>query len=220
MAVVLICSNRSLDRDLQGTVLFRSGVERELVRSAADVQTRLAAGGIALVCLHRQTVGIEALIKTLRKSPTLKRISIVVFSEDDFDPSEIEVLEAGANAILRLPPADDFDDRVGNLIQVPARRDVRLPVRLQVAASSGFGATVPVLAQNLSLTGALLESNHPLNMGDEVSLALRFEESGEFFAATAHITRTAGPNRYGARFTSITKGEEALKKFLASTSLA
>ncbi len=220
MAVVLICSTRPLERDLQGTVLFRSGIERQLVRSAAEAQNRLAAGRVALFCIHRQVPGIEALIKALRRSPTLKRVSIVVFSEDDFDPSEVEVLEAGANAILRLPPGDDFDDRVGRLIEVPSRRDVRLPVRLQVAASSGFGATVPVLAQNISSSGVLIESNHPLNMGDEVSVAFRFEESGELFSATAHITRTAGINRYGARFTSITKGEEALKTFLATTSLA
>jgi len=220
MAVVLICSPRPLDRDLQGTVLFRSHIEREMVRSTTEVQSRLARGIVALLCIHRDTPGIETLIRTLRKSATLKRISIVVFSEDDFDPSEVEVLEAGANAILRLPPGDDFNDRLGRLIEVPSRRDVRLPVRLQVAASSGFGATVPVLAQNISATGLLIESNHPLNMGDEVSLALRFEESGEIFSATAHITRTAGPNRYGAQFTAINRGEEALKKFLASTSLA
>lgn len=220
MAVVLICANRSLDRELEGTVLFRSGVERETVRSAADVQTRLARGHVALLCVHRNVSGIENLIRALRKSPTLKRVSIVVFSEDDFDPSEVEVLEAGANAILRLPPGDDFDDRVGKLIEVPSRRDVRIPVRLQVSASSGFGATVPVLALNLSSTGILLESNHPLSMGDEVSLAFRFEESGEIFSATAHITRTAGPNRYGATFETVNRGEAALKTFLAGTSLA
>jgi CheY-like chemotaxis protein len=220
MAVVLICANRSLDRELQDTVLFRSGVERETVRSAADVQARLARGPVALLCVHRNVSGVENLVRTLRKSNTLKRISIVVFSEDDFDPSEVEVLEAGANAILRLPPGDDFDDRVGKLIQVPSRRDVRIPVRLQVAASSGFGATVPVLALNLSATGILIESNHPLSMGDEVSLAFRFEESGEIFSATAHITRTAGPNKYGATFETIARGEAALKTFLAGTSTA
>jgi CheY-like chemotaxis protein len=220
MAVVLICTNRSLDRELQGTVLFRSDIVRETVRSAAEVQTRLSGSRVSLLCLHREVTGIESLIRNLRKSPTLKRISIVVFSEDDFDPSEVEVLEAGANAILRLPPGDDFNDRVSRLMEVPARRDVRLPVRLQVSASSGFGATVPVLALNLSSTGILLESNHPLNMGDEVSVAFRFEESGEIFSASAHITRTAGPNRYGATFETITRGEAALKTFLAGTSLA
>ncbi|MBK5255408.1 MAG: PilZ domain-containing protein [Vicinamibacteria bacterium] len=220
MAVVLICSNRSLDGDLKGTLLFRSDVQREQVRSTTEAQARLSAGGIALFCIHREVRGVEVLIKALRRSAALKRMSIVVFSEDDFDPSEVEVLEAGANAILRLPPADDFDQRLGQLIEVPTRKDVRLPVRLQVTASSGFGATVPVLAQNLSRTGILIESNHELNMGDEVSIALRFQESGALFTATAHITRTAGPNRYGARFKTITKGEEALKDFLAATSLA
>jgi len=218
MAVVLICANRSLDRELQGTVLFRSGIERENARSVAEVQTRLNAGKVALLCLHRNVTGIENLIRNLRKSATLKRMSIVVFSEDDFDPSEVEVLEAGANAILRLPPGDDFDDRLGKLIDVPFRRDVRIPVRLQVAATSGFGATVPVLGLNLSSSGILVESNHPLNMGDEVNIAFRFEETGEIFSATAHITRTAGPNRYGATFETISRGEAALKTFLAGTS--
>ena len=216
MAVVLICSSRSLDRDLQDTVLFRADVRRETFRSIGDLQTRLNSGGVALVCVHRTMNGIEPFIKNLRKSATQKKISLIVLSEDDFDPSEVELLEAGANAILRLPPNDDFNARIGRLMDVPSRRDVRIPVRLQVAATSGFGATVPVLAQNLSHSGMLIESNHPLNMGDEVSIALRFEESGEIFSATAHITRNAGPNRYGARFDTITKGEEALKAYLSS----
>lgn len=220
MAVVLICSNRPLERDLQNTVLFRSGIERELVRTTAEVQTRLAAGDVALLCLHRDVAGIEALIRSIRRSPALKRTSIIVLSEDDFDPSEVDVLEAGANAILRLPPGDDFNERAGRLIEIPSRRDVRLPLRLEVTAHSGFGSAVPVLALNLSGSGALIESNHRLNMGDEVSLTFRFEESGAMFSATAHITRTAGPNRYGARFISITEGEEALKTFLAGPSLA
>lgn len=216
MAVVLICSNRSLDRALAETVLFRSGIEREQVHSIADAQARLSAGPVGLFCIHRNVTGVEALIRTLRKSPELKRTSIVVFSEDDFDPSEVDVLEAGANAILRLPPADDFNERIGRLMAVPARRDVRIPVRLQVAAVSGFGATVPVLAQNLSISGVLIESNHLLNMGDEVHLAFRIEESRAVVSATAHVTRTAGPNRYGVRFTEITEGEDALKAFLAT----
>ncbi|MEO8499971.1 MAG: PilZ domain-containing protein [Vicinamibacteria bacterium] len=218
MAVVLICSTRSLDRELEGTVLFRSGVEREIVRSAAEVPARLNAGRISLLCIHREVAGIETLIRTLRKSPTLKRISIVVFSEDDFDPSEVEVLEAGANAILRLPPGDDFNERVGRLMEVPSRRDVRIRVRLQVAASRGFGATAPVLALNLSSTGILLESNHPLNMGDEINVAFRVEESGEIFSANAHVTRTAGPNRYGATFETVSRGEQALRAFLGGSS--
>ena len=220
MAVVVICANRSLDRELEGTVLFRSDMERETVRSVGEAQTRLNAGRVALLCLHRNVSGIETLIRNLRKSNTLKRVSIVVLSEDDFDPSEVELLEAGANAILRLPPGDDFNDRVGKLIEVPFRRDVRIPVRLQVSASSGFGATIPVLGLNLSATGILVESNHHLNMGDEVNIAFRFEESGEIFSATAHITRTAGPNKYGATFESISRGESDLKTFLAGSATA
>jgi DNA-binding response OmpR family regulator len=220
MAVVLICTSRSLDRDLQATVLFRADIVREIVHSTEEIEKRLAQGKVALLCIHRGIPGVETLLRSIRKSPTLKRTSIVVFSEDDFDPSEVEVMEAGANAILRLPPGDDFNERVGRLIEVPARRHVRLPVRLQVSASRGFGATVPVLAQNISATGILFESNHSLQVGDEVSLALRFEETGEIFSAVSHVARIAGPNRYGARFTSITKGEGTLKKFLASPSLA
>lgn len=195
-------------------------MDRETVRTANEAQARLNNGRFALLCLHRNVTGIENLVRNIRKSPTLKRTSIVVLSEDDFDPSEVELLEAGANAILRLPPGDDFNDRASKLMEVPARRDVRIPVRLQVSASSGFGATVPVLGLNLSATGILVESNHPLNMGDEVSIAFRFEESGEIFSATAHVTRTAGPNRYGATFETVSRGEDALKTFLAGTSLA
>src|SRR5262245_59219760 len=119
MAVVLICSSRSLERDLEGTVLFRADIRRETVRTAGDAQTRLNSGGISLVCLHRQVSGLEGLVRAIRKSPTLKKISIVILSEDDFDPSEVELLEAGANAILRLPVESDFNERLGRLMDVP-----------------------------------------------------------------------------------------------------
>ncbi len=220
MAVVLICSPRPLSGDLKDTVLFRAGLDRAEVSTAAEVQSRLTAGKPALIAIHRNTTGVETMIRTLRRSPAHKSVSIVILSEDDFDPSEVELLEAGANAILRLPPGDDFNERVGRLLEVPSRRTVRLPIRLQVVATSGFGATVPALGLNLSRSGLLVESSHILQMGDEVNIAFRFEESGEIFSANAHITRTAGPNRYGARFDTITKGEEALKVFLASTASA
>lgn len=220
MAVVLICSPRPLSRDLKDTVLFRAGLERVEVSSAADAQSRLTAGGVVLLVVHRNTTGIETMIRALRRSPAQKSISIVVLSEDDFDPSEVELLEAGANAILRLPPGDDFNERAGRLMEVPPRRNVRLPVRLQVVATSGFGSTVPALGLSLSASGIMVESNHLLEMGDEVNVSFRFEESGEIFSANAHVTRNAGPNRYGARFDTISKGEEALKVFLASTASA
>ena len=216
MAVALICSNRSLSRDLQSTVLYRAGIERIETNSIQDAQTKLGGGGISLLVIHRNVSGVENLIRAVRKSSAQKKISIVVISEDDFDPSEVEVLEAGANAILRLPPGDDFNDRLSRLMDVPARKDVRLPVRLQVVATSGFGATVPVLALNISSSGILVESNHGLEMGDEVNISFRFEESGEIFSANAHVSRNAGPNRYGARFDTISKGAEALSAFLAS----
>ena len=189
------------------------------VPTAAEAQARVG-GGTALLAIHRTTSGIEPLIRTLRRSPAQKRVSIVVFSEDDFDPSEVDLMEAGANAILRLPPGDDFDERIGRLLEVPARRDVRLPVRLQVVATSGFGATVPTLGLNLSISGVLIESNHILDMGDEIHVAFRFEDSGEIFSANAHVTRTAGANRYGARFDVISKGEDALRVFLSGTASA
>lgn len=220
MALVLFCSNRPLERALADTVLFRSGIDRVQVHSAAEALARVAQGGVGLLCVHRNILGIEAMVKEIRKSPTHRRISVVVLSENDFDPTEVEFLEAGANAILRLPPGEDFNERISRLMAVPARREVRLPVRLQVSAISGFGATVPVLALNLSVSGLLIESNHLLNMGDEIQVSFRIEEAGALVSAIAHVTRTAGPNRYGAQFTEITEGEDALKDFLANPSLA
>ena len=55
----------------------------------------------------------------------------------DFDSAELDLLEAGANAILPLPPGPDWDDRLSRLIDVPMRKDVRFPAHFEMLARTG-----------------------------------------------------------------------------------
>ena len=131
MSVVLICSNRPLERDLRDTVLFRSGIVREQLRTAVEAQTRVVAGGVALLAIHREVAGIETLIKTLRRSIAHKRVSIVVLSEDDFDPSEVELLEVFPGQLCCWAWAGNTASRQ----PIPTARSRGTPSRLRITDS-------------------------------------------------------------------------------------
>src|SRR2546425_466775 len=84
--------------------------------------------------------------------------SMVALARGDFDSSEIELIQAGVNAILRLPPDPDWDDRLARLMHVPRRRNVHVPVHLVVQESyDSTEQVVPVVALNLSVNGMLVE---------------------------------------------------------------
>ena len=54
----------------------------------------------------------------------------------------VELLEAGVNAILPLPPDADWDDRLMRLVHVPARKVSRFPVQLRGGGGPGPGRAV------------------------------------------------------------------------------
>lgn len=218
MAIVVVCSGRSLSRDLGGTILFRDGITIEEHPTLAAAQTRLGAGGVALTIIDKELGGLEPFIKNLRKSVTLRSVSLAVLSRDDFDPAEVELLTAGANGILRLPPTEAFDQKVSQLVAIPPRREVRVPVQIQVEAIAGFGTTMPVVSVNLSPSGMLVESSYDLVIGDDISVSCRLREtSAAVFRATGKIVRRTARNQYGIRFTSILEGEEEMRTVVAAT---
>jgi DNA-binding response OmpR family regulator len=217
MATVVFCSGRPAAAELGSTVLFRAGIEREEFPNLPAAQNRLNAGGVALLIVEKTLPGLDSFLKNLRKSPTLKRTSVGVLSRDGFDPNEIELLSSGANAILRLPADDEFDRRVSSLIEIPPRRDIRVPVQLQIEALAGFGSTVPVLALNISISGMLVESSYELSVGDDISIASQLvENSGQIFRATGKIVRRTPRGQFGIRFADIVEGENSLRAYIDS----
>jgi hypothetical protein len=214
MTLALICTEVDLEELLADTVLWRESVERrhaarfeEARESASDLQP-------GLVLIDRDAPWAERLVRTLRRDLQTRGLSVAVLARGDFDPCEVDLLEAGANAILRLPPGPGWDDRVTRLIHVPTRREARFPVFFDVEAQHGVRSSAAT-AVNLSVRGMLIESSFPLRVGDDIDFRFRLPGSQEQIVGTAQVVRIGPRGRYGVEFYGIEgRGDELVRLFV------
>jgi len=199
MAAALICSQEDLQPELGHTVLWRTGIERHVATRLEDARTMAVAARPDIVVVDRDLPRAYELIAALREDPGTRRVSIAIVARGDLDPSEVALLEAGANAILRMPPGPDWDERLVRLLDVPARREARLPVEFGVdTLGTGVGERVPAQAVNLSRSGILIETGVDLGVGDE--LELEFSLEGEDVLARGRVVRRGEPRLFGVQF--------------------
>lgn len=207
----LICSEGSLDGELGATMLFRSNVQRHEARTAEDAKALARRLQPEIVLVDRDLPRAAELVKELRDDEETRRLSVVALARGDFASSELGLLEAGINAVLRLPPSGDWDDRLFRLMHVPVRRDVRVPVHLQL--DLGFGATgqtIAALALNLSVNGLLVESDLPLQVGDDLAFTLELPGGGSVLGTATVVRHASGSNRYGVELAQV-KGDGRVK---------
>ncbi len=216
MPVVLICSQAELEGDLGHTLLWREGVERHVASRLEDARMMAVAARPDIVIVDRELPRSGRLVAALRQDPTTRGLSIVVAARGDFDPAEVELLEAGANAILRLPAGPEWDERLPRLMDVPTRREARFTVHFDVDAVAGAGNPEAALAMNLSMSGMLLESPVPLAVGDEIQLRFQIPDSESSVATTARVVRVAAAGQYGVEFHRVEADASAqLRAFVA-----
>lgn len=200
MPVVLICSPAELDRELSHTLLWRDGMERHQAKGYEQALSMAVAAQPDLTLIDSQLPRAADLVRSLRIDAKTRRTSLVIMAAGDFDPREVDLLEAGANAILRLPAGPEWDERLTRLMDVPVRRDARFTVHFDVDTTAGAGDPSAALAVNLSMSGMLLESPIPLAVGDEIQLQFQIPESEGQIKAAARVVRVAGPGQYGVEF--------------------
>jgi CheY-like chemotaxis protein len=209
----LLCFSGDVQNELGHTLLWRQDTERHLAKRLEEARMMLVAAQPDIVVVDRDLPWADRLISAVREDPKTRRISIVVAARGDFDPAEVALLEAGVNAILRLPAGADWDGRLERLLHVPVRREGRFSVHFRVEAFSASGAPVPGLALNLSLHGMLLETSVGLGIGDEVRLHFALPGS-EPIDTRGRVVRLAGGDRYGVEFEEVNAhGREAIHRF-------
>ena len=219
MPVALICTQADLEPELGHTLLWRAGMERHLAGRLEDARMMAVAARPDIVVVDRELPRSDKLVAALREDPTTRGLSIVVAARGDFDPSEVELLEAGANAILRLPAGPEWDERLPRLMNVPVRREARFTVHFDVEATAGAGDPEAALAINLSMSGMLLESPIPLAVGDEIQLRFQIPETESTIATRARVVRVGGPGLYGVEFGQVDKGASGhLRAFVDAAS--
>jgi len=215
MPDVLICSSEDLEPALGGTVLWRQEFERRFA-GTLDAARSAAAARPAVVLVDRDLPWAAEFVRALRQDAATRRCSLAVLARGDFQPAELELLEAGANAVLRLPPDEDWDKRMARLLQVTVRRETRVPIHVQLEASLG-AAEDPFTAStiNVSETGMLIQSPVPLGIGRDLDFALQIPGMSGLVSGRARVMRMANRYEYGLEFTDL-DGEvlDRLREFM------
>lgn len=217
MPTVLICSRFPLYDRLEGTVVWGDHVERVFVSSADEARDRLAQGNLSLVLIQRDLIGAVPLVRSLRRQSSTRRLSVVIVAPEEFDPGEVELLEAGANAVLRFPTTPEWNERLTRLLEVPLRMQVRFPVNLEILAQAGAAVeTVSASVVNLSVSGMLLESSQSLRIGEDLDFHFVTPGDEAPVRGCGRVVRFAGRNRYGIEFYGLEgDGLERLEAHLA-----
>ena len=200
MTAVLICSHANVEEDLGGTLLWRDGMERQVVGKMEEALMLAVAARPRIVVIDRDLPWAARVVSALREDPKTRGLSLVVMARGDFDPSEVELLECGANAILRLPAGPEWNVRLERLMDVPIRKEARFPVSFEVEASSNGSGAVEAQALNLSASGMLIETASALGVQEEVRLQFRLPPQADPVRVFGQVVRLAAPTRFGVEF--------------------
>jgi CheY-like chemotaxis protein len=217
MIRAVVVSTSDIGRDLEGTVLFRQNVERHVAYEPNEVRRLADEGRLDVVVVDAAMPGASAIVAALRQDPFTRSTAIVALGRAEFDFAHLSLLEAGANAILPLPPGPDWDDRLTRLIHVPARREARFGVDLAIEGGLRSGQRFRGRAVNLSVHGILLECRQPLDVGDDLHLnfAMPVEYGG--VEGTGTVVRESPPHRFGVEITSVDgDGRLRIKRYVES----
>jgi CheY-like chemotaxis protein len=212
---VLICALDPLTDELHGTLLWRDGIERHVAASFEEALTIAVAAHPNLIAIDRDLPRSSRLIEDLRRDSSTRELSIVVIARGEMRLGELSLLQAGANAILRLPPGPDWDARLSQLLNVSVRSKTRIPVRLEVEGSTGEIELFRGTARNLSVSGMLLDCEALLAIGTDLDFALALPTCKEPIVGCGHVVRRDAEGRFGVEFYGLEgDGAERVRSFV------
>jgi CheY-like chemotaxis protein len=210
-----LLASSDLTSELGGTVLYRRNVERLPAGGLEDVRRLADAGRLDVVVVDAALAGAAAVVAGLRQDPTTRAVAIVALGRSEFGFEQLELLQAGANAILPLPPGQDWDDRLMRLIHVPVRKTTRFPVSLNLQGGLRDGASFAARVVNLSVHGLLLECGQPLKVGEDMQLAFDMPKGYGSVAARGTVVRQSPDERFGVELTHVEgDGRVRIKRYV------
>ena len=213
MPVALLCSRAPLERELAGTLLWSEAIERRYARTPEEVRriTRQVKPDIAIV--DGTLPEARDVVSDLRRFP--RHLSIVVLGRGRLAASEVELMAAGANAVLSAPAGPEWDERLRRLTTVPPRKDARLPLYFERGEDMGTRVGLGTIL-NVSAHGALLETAADIHLGDILDLRFRLPDPLGGVTGCGRVVRLAAAGRYGVEFLGLKgTGTEAVDRFVA-----
>lgn len=186
--------------DLGQTLLWRRDVERQVVTALGAARAAIRERP-SLAVVERDVPWAADFIREVREDDATKGTSIAVYAPGEIDPVEMDLLSAGANAVLRLPVTRDWDKRLARLVHVPPRQAVRVPVFVEVEAEGAVRTTLGT-SVNLSENGILIQAR-ALDLGSELVFAFRLPAATEPVRGRAKVVRVGSDDNFGLEFSEI-----------------
>ncbi len=212
-ALVCCADARKAESDLGPTLLWRKEVLRRVV-TRADAARSAVRELPRLMLVERDLPWAADLTRDVRGAETTRTTSIAVYAPPEFDPVEMELLQSGANAVLRLPVTRDWDKRLARLLHVPPRQAVRVPMFVEVEGGVSRRTTLGSTL-NLSETGLLVQAPS-LELHGEITFAFRLPGAVEPVRGRARVVRVGtDADSFGLEFSEL-EGDclEAIRNFV------
>jgi CheY-like chemotaxis protein len=207
-----------LTRELHATVLYCNNVERLAATAVSDVRRHAEQGRLDVIVVDSAISGASGLVAALRQDPLTRPTAIVALGRSEFGLGHLDLLQAGANAILPLPPRADWDDRLMRLVNVPARKVAHLPVEVVIEGGLRGGLRFRGRLRNLSVHGLLLECADEIQIGDDFGLDFELPGGHGRVRGTGTVVREAQPQRFGVELTHIEgDGRVRIKRYVESS---
>jgi uncharacterized protein (TIGR02266 family) len=213
---ILVADDSKLFLFLSETIFKRIG--SRVVTASTGMQALQLANeilpDIVMLDLIMPDIRGDEICAKLKTDPKTSHIPVIIVTVCA-SPEEIEkCMKAGCDDFISKPVDQEMLLRkVGDLLNIPHRKQIRILVRIDVKAKGGgksfFGTT-----ENMSEGGMFLISDYIIDSGDAVKLRFFLPGSKEEVYATAHVLRVDKESYkksygYGLRFSDIS--EESLK---------
>lgn len=196
-------------------------LEKTLLANRSNLQLFTASSGPEAIDIHKkEKVDIilcdsympgmngDEVCRIIRTDSELKNVSIIIITTNAQDIDMC--LKAGANDVILKPiNPSEFMQKVGKYINIPVRRDIRIPARIGVEGTpsrSFSGNTV-----NISISGVLIESAEPISdksVGDTIKIDIFLPDSVHPISITGKVVRRVANGKdklphYGIQFMNI-----------------
>jgi CheY-like chemotaxis protein len=193
MPRVLIAAPPDLVAELDRSILKRSGVDRVMALHPEQAFEAIRASKPDMAILGDTGGGDTcALLRRIRADPATRNVTLAIISRTPPTQSEeAELRRSGANVVLTGDMVPDMsEESIDQLLDVPLRREARVPVRFVVW--SHVGPDNPPLegrSLNVSVRGLLLQTPEPVDIGSKLELTFRLPDDDVEIRAVGKAVR-------------------------------
>jgi CheY-like chemotaxis protein len=201
--ILVVESNHPIE-GLSGALFRRRECVLEVASSGAEGLAAAEKHAPDLVLLDGRIddYPAEDFVQALHSSAAGESVPVIVILDPEEGLREQAVLKAGARSVV-YRPADEIElnANVCEALGISLRRHVRTFVKMKVDATVDAGTHFATIS-NISLGGVLIQTDHPVQLGEIIKLSFFLPGDDDPIGAIAKVVREGrGAERgYGCAF--------------------